>query len=71
MDFVLFECFLKENFFKNRALGTPQWSRASTAGGMGSIPGWELRPHTLCSTAKKKRGGWGVLCHVAMLRIEQ
>ena len=34
-----------------------QWLRryASNARGMGSIPGWELRSHTLCSAAKKEK----------------
>jgi len=34
-----------------------QWLRlcASTAGGMGSSPGWELRFHMSCDFAKKRK----------------
>lgn len=34
-----------------------QWLRryASNARGMGSIPGWELRSHTMCSAAKREK----------------
>lgn len=31
------------------------WSRASTAGGTGSIPGWE--PIPTCCAARQKKGG--------------
>ena len=46
--------FLKENFLKMGLRGLPWWSRASTSGGTGSIPGWGAKtPHAVWHGQKK------------------